>query len=49
MTKFVLVLFGALTAGAGYMTYYGIGAESLDVVSSVRAGSLGNARNFGVK
>lgn len=49
MTKIVFATFAVLICGAGYVTYYGIGAESMDVVSSVRAGSIGNARSFGVK
>ena len=49
MTKVVMVVFSVLTGGAAYATYYGIGAESSDVVKSVRAGSLGHGRAFGIK
>lgn len=49
MTKVLILVFGVITAGATYATYYGIGAESLDVVKSIRAGSVGNARAYGIK
>lgn len=49
MTKILIVIFSVLTAGAAYATFYGIGAESFDVQKSVRAGSAGHIRSFGVK
>lgn len=45
----VLVLFGSLTAGAGYMTYFGVGGESTDVERSIRRASTGNGAFVRVK
>lgn len=42
MTKAMMVIFGLATLGAGYMTWYGVGAESRDVARSVRLYSVGN-------
>jgi hypothetical protein len=37
-----LVMGGLSLAGAGYLGYYGIGADSPDVIPSIRVGSGGN-------
>ncbi|MGI9511054.1 MAG: hypothetical protein ACR2QJ_17080 [Geminicoccaceae bacterium] len=42
MTKVVFVAFTLLTAAAGYMTVYGIGAEDSSVERSVRERSAGH-------
>lgn len=48
MKVFMFVLFGALTSGAIYMTYYDVGAgEPKLTTQSVRSGSLGNHRYYG--
>lgn len=49
MTRLVALVFAALTLGAAYLTVYGVGAQSLGVASSIRAGSVGNVRAQGVK
>lgn len=50
MTKLVLVLFTALTLGAGYLTLYHVGVEDGAVVRSVRDGSVaGSARASRIK
>lgn len=45
----VLAVFGTLTAGTGYMTYFGVGGESSDVSRSIRSASTGNAAFVRVK
>lgn len=49
MTKIMILVFGVLTAGAGAATFYGIGAEGMEVDPSVRAGSAGNVGVVAVK
>ena len=49
MTRIFVVIFAIMTGAAAYATYYGIGAESFDVQKSVRAGSAGNVRAYGIK
>ncbi len=47
----IVFLAGAvsLTAGAGYLSYTGIGRESAEVSQSIRSGSGGNFVNTSVK
>jgi len=49
MTKFVVVLFGALTLGAAYMTFYDVGVMEPTVKkASAREGSVhGGFRSSG--
>jgi hypothetical protein len=49
MTKVMILVFGLLTAGAGAATFYGTGADALEVDRSVRAGSAGNGGIVSVK
>ncbi|PYF06570.1 hypothetical protein C8J30_1256 [Rhodobacter viridis] len=37
-----VVVSSLLLAGAGYLGYYGIGADSSDAIPSIRVGSGGN-------
>jgi len=41
MTRFMLVVFTALTVGAAWMTYYDVGVKD-PVVDSAREGSAGH-------
>lgn len=49
MTRAVFLVFAGLTVAAGYLTVYGVGAESLGIPRSVRGGSVGNASSHSVK
>ena len=49
MTRLIAVVFTALTLAAGYLTVYGLGAESADAARSIRSGSIGNTGRHGVK
>ena len=42
MTRLVFVLFALLTLGAGYLTFYGVGAQDLGIERNVRQRSGGN-------
>ncbi len=47
----IVIVAGAIlvTGGAGYLSWYGIGRESGDLVRSTRQGSVGNFVNSSVK
>lgn len=50
MKAFVFALFGALTLGAGLLTYYDVGAGEPELNPdgrSVRTGSAGHVRYYG--
>lgn len=49
MTKIIILAFGLLTAGAGAATFYGVGAEGMEIDRSVRSGSAGNGGIIAVK